>query len=237
MQSFPGDRNVRPARCLFGVRAGFLAATCLIWAGLSVKPAHAQIDIAPAATKTCDVMSGKRTADKQTLQYLMLLDEDAADANPVATALHREVVKQCPKAYLSYEQRRKVNNPFPAGSLVKQTPTQLTTPASQSPPDYALRCRGAQGMASSKGGTLVVDFRRSDHPADHALKPGQCSWIDRPLNANEPTRIVDQRPTAEKALDAAAHLNAGDTWTFWVVNAGNFFRVTASGQGTPTQKP
>ncbi|HYM75748.1 MAG TPA: hypothetical protein VE377_07200 [Candidatus Dormibacteraeota bacterium] len=182
-------------------------------------------------------MAGKRTADKQTLQYLLLIDEDASEANPVAIALHREVVKQCPKAYLSYEQRKKVTNPFPPGSLVKQTPTQLTTSTPDSPPDYALRCRGAQGMASSNGGTLVVNFRKSDHLADQALKPGQCSWLDRALNANEPTRIVDQRPTAERARNTAARLNAGDTWTFWVVNAGTFFKVTASGQGTLTQKP
>jgi hypothetical protein len=74
-------------------------------------------------------------------------DEDVSEGNPVAIALHREVVSQCPKAYLDYEQRKRTSNPFPAGSLVKQTPTQLLS----SPSDYPIRCRGVHGMASTDG--------------------------------------------------------------------------------------
>jgi hypothetical protein len=213
--------------------------TCVVGAGLGVMSAQSQNNAIPeAAKKTCAVLSGDRKPDGQTLQYLTLLDQDLSDPNPVALALLREVNKQCPKAYLNYQQRKRGSNPFPPGSLVKQTPTQLTTSSSPpASPDYALRCHGAKGMASANGRNLIIEFTKGDHPAGQALAPGQCSWLDRGLNSNEPTRIVDERPTAEKARDTAAHINAGDTWTFWVVNPGTSFKATASAPGTPSQKP
>jgi hypothetical protein len=136
------------------------------------------------------------------------------------------------KAYLDYEQRKRTSNPFPAGSLVKQTPTQLLS----SPSDYPIRCRGVHGMASTDGKNLIVNFKKGDRPADQLL-PGQCSWLDRGLRANEPTRIADGRPSADEARKAAKRINAGDTWTFWVVNDGTSFKATASAKGTPSQKP
>ena len=187
-------------------------------------------------------MSGQRKADGQSLQYLLLLDEDLGDANPVALALYREVIKQCPKAYLNYQQRKRVNNPFPPGSLVKQTPTQLTKSGSSltkesTAPDFPLRCHGAHGMASANGRNLIVEFRKGNAPTVQALQPGQCSWLGRGLRPNEPTRIVDELPSSDEARKAAQGINAGDAWTFWVVNAGTFFRATASAKGMPSQKP
>jgi hypothetical protein len=209
-----------------------LPATLLLVVASSVCLAQTQNNIQQSAATACAVMSGQRKADGQALQLLLLMDEDVSEANPVAIALHREVVKQCPKAYLDYEQRKRVTNPFPPGSLVKQTPTQLVNPA----PDYPIRCRGARGMASTEGKNLIVDFKKGDHPAGQLL-PGQCSWLDRGVRANEPTRIADARPTAAEAQNTAAHINAGDTWTFWVVNAGTSLKATASAKGTPNQKP
>lgn len=216
-------------------------AMLLLAVAASPSLAHSQNNIQQAVAKTCAVMSGQRKADGQTLQYLMLLDQDAAEANPVAIALHREVVNQCPKAYLDYQQRKKANNPFPAGSLVKQNSTSLVnqnpTSLVRSDPEFPIRCRGAHGMASTDGKDLIVVFRKGDRPADQALQPGQCSWLDRGVRANEPTRIADGRPSAVEASNTAESINAGDTWTFWVVSAGTFFRATASAKGAPNQKP
>jgi outer membrane protein OmpA-like peptidoglycan-associated protein len=109
----------------------------LVASGLSLvllygQTAVAQTNIPKIAAATCAVMAGARKADAQTLQYLSLLDQDLGDPNPVALALYREVLKQCPKAYLNYQQRKKASNPFPPGSLVKQEPTQLTSSGSSS---------------------------------------------------------------------------------------------------------
>ena len=199
----------------------------------SVCIAQTQTNIQKSAATACAVMSGQQKPDGHALQLLLLMDEDVSEANPVAIALHREVLKQCPKAYQSYEQRKRVNNPFPAGSLVKDTPTQLVN---NSAPEYPIRCRGAHGMASSDGKTLIVDFKKGDHPAAQ-LFPGQCSWLNRGVRANEPTRIAAERSTVADALITAEKINAGDTWTFWVINDGNSFKATASAKGTPTQKP
>ncbi|MFZ0320352.1 MAG: hypothetical protein WAL56_14610 [Candidatus Sulfotelmatobacter sp.] len=196
-------------------------------------PAQTQTNIQQSAAIACAVMSGQRKADSQALHYILLADEDASEGNPVAIALHREVVKQCSQAYLNYQQRKRATNPFPPGSLVKQTPTQLTVNPT---PDYPIRCRGVRGMASTDGKNLIVDFKKGARTAGQ-LQPGQCSWLDRAVRPNEPTRITDARPTPDEARNAAAHINAGDTWTFWVTNAGTSLKATASAKGTPNQKP
>lgn len=123
--------------------------------------AQAQTYIQKSAVIACAVMSGRK-ADGQSLQLLLLMDEGASEGNPVAIALHREIVKQFPKAYLDYEQRKRTSHPFPAGSLVKQTPTQLLS----SPSNYPIRCRGVHGMASTDGKNLIVDSEKGDRPAD-----------------------------------------------------------------------
>lgn len=211
-------------------------------AGLCTTTAQTQTNISQAAAKTCAVMSGQRMADGQTLQYLMLLQEDLADPNPVALALYKEVLRQCPKAYLNYQQRKKVNNPFPPGSLVKETPTELTKSGSSltnpsTSPEYPLRCHGGHGMASADGKTLTVEFKKGDRPADQALQLGQCSWPDRGMRPNEPARIVDERLSIAEAKNTAAHINAGNIWTFWVVNTGTVFKATAIAKGIQSQKP
>jgi len=217
----------------FRISGPLLLAVLMLHVAVFASLAQAQTNITQVAAKTCAVMSGQRKADGQALQYLLLLDEDAGEGNPVAIALQREIIKQCPKAFLDYQQRKRVRNPFPAGSLVKQNPTQLVNSA----PDFAIRCRGTHGMASTDGKNLIVEFRKGDRPADEMLQPGQCSWLDRGVGSNEPTRITDGRPSVEEARNTAAYINAGDTWTFWVVNAGTVFRATASAKGRPNQKP
>ena len=62
--------------------------------------AQAQTNLLKSAAIACGVMSGQPKADAQSLQLLLLMDEDASEGSPVAIALHREAVRQCPKAFL-----------------------------------------------------------------------------------------------------------------------------------------
>lgn len=96
---------------------------------LSVMPmqiAHGQgyNSISLMVAKTCDVMSGKRELDGQTLQYLIMLDSFDLN-NPIGTMFRQQVIQTCPKDYLAYQQRKRVHNPFPPGSLIKKEPTPL----------------------------------------------------------------------------------------------------------------
>jgi hypothetical protein len=229
--------NIRTTRFLFAcVVAGWLTI-------VGSHPAQAQTaaDISAVATKTCAVMSGQAKPDSRTLQYLMMLDEDMADANPVATALYHDVLHECPKAYLSYEQRLRAQNPFAAHPLVGQ-PTQLSNPGTSlnSPaprPNFPIRCRGAHGMASSARTMLVVTFAKTEHPATQGLQAGQCAWLDRAVGAREPAHIAVPLASPREAQNGVAQINAGGLWTFWVYNTGTALQATAVAKGTPTQKP
>ena len=129
---------------LVGSPSLLFACALAAWTSLTIAdspPARAvtAADISAAAAKSCAVMSGQAKPDSRTLQYLLMLDEDMADANPVALALFHDVVHECPKAYLSYEQRLRSQNPFAAHPLVKGQ-TQLSTSVTNfSRPDTAAR--------------------------------------------------------------------------------------------------
>ncbi len=110
-----------------------------------------------------------------------------------------------------------------------------STPATPTAPPFhfALRCRGSVGMASTNGKNLVVEFSKGDLPANQGLQPSQCSFLDRGLRPNEPSRIVDERPSEGEAQHMAELINAGATWTFWITNPGGTngeFRATASAE-------
>lgn len=225
-----------------------LVAACAIvaWLGLTVwgSPAgraQTAADVSAAAGKACAVMSGQAKADSRTLQYLLLLDEDMADANPVATALYHDVLQQCPKAYIGYEQRLRSQNPFANSGLVKQSSTSLTgsgTSLTGSPaPEFPIRCRGAHGMAAANGTMLVVTFAKVQHAATQGLQPGQCAWVDRAVRASEPAHIDVPLGSNGDAQRGVAQIGAGGLWTFWVVNAGSALRASAVAKGTPAQKP
>jgi len=115
----------------------------------------------------------------------------------------------------------------------------LAFPASTlaAPPDFPIWCHGGQGMASTSGKNLIIDFRHASGPAGQGLEPGQCSWLDRPLSDNEPRRIVSEEFAPATARQIAGMINGGQTWTFWVFNVGRFFRATADTKGEATQKP
>jgi hypothetical protein len=226
-----------------------VVAACAIVAclGLTIGgslPARAQTaaDVTAAAGKICAVISGQAKADSRTLQYLLMMDEDMADANPVATALYHDVVHECPKSYIAYEQRLHTQNPFANSGLVKGTPTSLTGSGTSltggSPaPEYAMRCRGATGMATGSGTTLVVKFARAGHAATQGLQAGQCGWVDRAVRSSEPAHIDVPLGSSGDVQRGVSQINAGGLWTFWVVNAGTSLRASAVAKGTPAQKP
>ncbi len=196
---------------------------------LQTDAAHAQTsaDVAAAVGNVCAVLSGQQKPDSRTLQYLLLMDEDLADANPVALGLYRGVVHQCPKAYLAYEQRKHASNPFANSSLTKSSPTQLTA----TPKTFALNCRGGHGIASAQGATLIVTFAKAAHPATQGLLPGQCSWIDRAVGPKEPARIVVPLANAAQAGNGVAQINAGGLWTFQAYDTNGTLRATAVAKG------
>jgi hypothetical protein len=92
-------------------------------------------------------------------------------------------------------------------------------------------------MASSSGKNVIVNFTPAPKPAPEGLAPGQCSWLDRPLRSNEPTRVVSEQFSVSTARQVADEINRGADWTFWVFNVGKFFKGTASTKGTQRSKP
>jgi hypothetical protein len=109
--------------------------------------------------------------------------------------------------------------------------------SSATPPDYPLRCHGAPNMARTNGQDLIVEFNKSDRPANAGLAAKQCSWDDRGFRPGEPTQIVDRRPTPGEARNIARSINGGAIWTFWVYNKGSYMRAVADFRGTPRRKP
>ena len=119
--------------------------------------------------------------------------------------------------------------------------------ANQQPPTYQMLCRGPllfldRGAYGPKGEeivTLEVEFtpsRQAAGPRGLGLEPGQCSWIDRPVNENEPHLISfetpqyfkpggpsDRSPTAaETSPDVNTIVNymadENHYWSFFVYN-------------------
>jgi hypothetical protein len=231
--------NFRFQRVVASVTCAIVLCTSL----LRPLPARAQThaDIVAAAANSCAVMAGTQKADSRTLQYLLLLDEDMGEANPVALALYHQVVTECPKAYLGYEQRKRASNPFPPGYLTSGKTTSLTGPGAAltttaAPRDYPVRCRGARGMASYANVDVAVVFKHATRPAGPDLEPGRCAWVDRAFRPNEPTRIVVRLPSEDVARRVAVDVNAGHTWTFWAFLQGATLRADSLAQGTPAHK-
>ncbi len=206
-----------------------LATVAFAFGLLAPQAAGAQTaaDLNAAVGSVCAVLSGQQKPDSRTLQYILLMDEDLADPNPVALGIYRGVVHQCPKAYLAYEQRKRTRNPFANSPLVKGS-TQLVAAA---PKTFALNCRGGHGIASAQGATLIVTFTRAAHPATTGLPAGQCSWVDRAVGPKEPTRIVVPLASAAQARDGVMQINAGGLWTFQSYAANGSLHATVVAKG------
>jgi hypothetical protein len=61
---------------------------------------------------------------------------------------------------------------------------------------FALKCRSGSGTSFdlSEAGELRFGFTRASVAAGPdgsiTLKPGECAWVDRPVNANEPNAVA-----------------------------------------------
>jgi tetratricopeptide (TPR) repeat protein len=85
------------------------------------------------SAETCAVLSGKQKVDPRTFQYILMLDEDLTAPNPVAIALIKQVIQQCPQAYINFQQRRAATNPFANNPLLNHNPTTLVNPSESEP--------------------------------------------------------------------------------------------------------
>jgi hypothetical protein len=118
--------------------------------------------------------------------------------------------------------------------------------ANQQPPTYQMLCRGPflflEGDRYGPKGEEIVTLefvftpsRQAAGPRGLGLEPGQCSWIDRPVNENEPHLIsfetplhfkrgpTDRSPTAaETSPDVDTIVNymrdENHYWSFFVYN-------------------
>jgi tetratricopeptide (TPR) repeat protein len=93
------------------------------------KTVLAEIDIQQAADKACAVMSGQQRLDPEIFQLLekASLGTQVGDYSKIAIDLDQQLLKQCPKAYLSFQQRNIINNPLLKNNLL-QSINPLATP-------------------------------------------------------------------------------------------------------------
>lgn len=142
-----------------------LLAVILLIVAATVTSMHAQIDISQAANTACAVMSGQRAADRQTLQLLLLVDEGPRENNPVAAALQRQVLKDCPKTYQNYQQRKRGSNPFPAGSLVNSGGPLVKSPGPLVKPGGSLVNNSGGSLTRPGQGLIVSETERETRVA------------------------------------------------------------------------
>ncbi len=103
-------------------------------------------------------------------------------------------------------------------------------------PFYPLIVNGSTNMKLDySNGTLVVQFRRTLRAAGqpsgyvHNVPPGSASWVDRPLNNQEPL-MLRQQMTSQQAETAIQRLQQnGGYWRFFCRNTGKgYFEVSRS---------
>ncbi len=67
--------------------------------------------------------------------------------------------------------------------------------AARTPESYPLVCRGGPSVGrgsvsvSGKGNNIAFYFTRGTKPAREGLAPGECSWVDRGMHADEPDML------------------------------------------------
>ena len=85
------------------------------------------------------------------------------------------------------------------------------------PPSYPLVCRPNASMTATVKGNGVVTLKFKASEAGGAMDPGECTWKDRPLNEDEPTRI---RAEDDLAMELIEKLLGGAKFTVKVYNDG-----------------
>jgi len=98
--------------------------------------------------------------------------------------------------------------------------------AARTPQSYPLVCRGAAsleiGPPEPDSWEVGFTFTRGTKPAGEGLGPGQCSWVDRAMHADEPVRLYQNVEGVEfppGKMPWFLELHSPDKyWTFMVSN-------------------
>lgn len=106
--------------------------------------------------------------------------------------------------------------PLLAASLVLMAGT-LSAPALAEPPSYQLNCRTSTSMTATVRGDGTVSLRFQAAEGGGTPMRGQCTWVDRPLNEDEPQRI---KATGEFARALIENLLNGGRFSVMVYNDG-----------------
>jgi hypothetical protein len=108
------------------------------------------------------------------------------------------------------------------------------------PPSYPLVCRGGPSLEIviwPDSRNIGFKFVRGTKPAGEGLAPGECSWIDRRMNAGEPSRLsqnVEDLDSLKAGTLAPENrwyeeLHSSDKyWTFMVYNKWRQLNVTSA---------
>jgi hypothetical protein len=76
-------------------------------------------------------------------------------------------------------------------------PPHVDNPSPQGPQTYSMICQGGGGLTFAlqpsghgmTGSMFVIGFRAAAGAGQAALQPGECTWLDRTLQSNEPKAI------------------------------------------------
>jgi tetratricopeptide (TPR) repeat protein len=147
----------------FVVGCGFLVNSLSVF--IYTLPARSQAtaqDIQKVGRKVCDVMAGKSQPDRQTFLILTsVADQDLADVNPIYLALNRYVLKNCPKDYLAYQQRKRQNNPFKKNPLIVKTGVPLLSGNITPETAESYRSQGQKLLAARNYQAAIVAYDRA----------------------------------------------------------------------------
>lgn len=94
---------------------------------------------------------------------------------------------------------------------------------------YPLTCRGGGSLSITNydGAYVVVRFAAAAGAVPTGLQPGQCSWSDRAMHANEPKAFCDNAARARTYV--AQLLDSGAYVILQVHNAGSCMNVDRIG--------
>lgn len=82
------------------------------------------------------------------------------------------------------------------------------------PASYPLKCRGtstAEMLFEFSPTTALLSFKKSLVAAPAGLNPGECAWMDRPLNLQEPI-VIEHHPLSPKNIFGTTTIRYGHTY-------------------------
>ena len=128
---------------------------------------------------------------------------------------------------------------------MKVSPTAKAPPAIEvieKPPSYPLLCRGSESLEITfKSSIRAIGFKftRGAKPAGEGLNPGECSWVDRGMRADEPDELSQSVGDDWESLEGGRTLppenrwfeelrSSRKSWRFMVYNQRGVLRVTGA---------